>query len=211
MGDRYVLQMQHTLRRLGYNLAVDGVAGKETLKTFNQMIADSGLKEVEPAKPAAGDWKDDWDAKLKGVHPDLVKVVRRAAELTTTPFKVIDGVRSKEKMWEMYGKGRTASQLRAKGVPVKYAKPKVRKVTWLNNPLGSKHRAHADGYGHAVDVFPAPYTNAVWERIDLFEEVAKAMYAAGAELGIDITWGGNWDGDSRWHERGEYDNPHFQI
>jgi peptidoglycan L-alanyl-D-glutamate endopeptidase CwlK len=33
-------------------------------------------------------------AKLKGVHPDLVKVVLRAAETITQPFVVFEGVRT---------------------------------------------------------------------------------------------------------------------
>lgn len=208
MSDKYVMQIQQKLKRLGYSLGVDGIAGKETLKVFNEMVADSGLKEVEVPKPAAGDWKEDWDHKLEGVHPNLAKVVRRASELTTTPFKVIEGVRSKERSYELWGKGRTASQLSAKGVPVKYARPSDKKVTWLNNPLSSKHCIQSDGYGHAVDLFPAPYQ---WDDIKPFKEVATAMYQAANELGIDITWGGNWDNDDRWHERGEHDSPHFQI
>lgn len=208
MSDKYVMQIQQKLKRLGYSLGVDGIAGKETLKVFNEMVADSGLKEVEVPKPAAGDWKDGWDHKLGGVHPNLVKVVRRASEITTTPFTVIEGVRSIERSYQLYGKGRTASQLRAKGVPTKYAQPSARKVTWLNNPLGSKHRVKSDGYGHAVDLFPAPYQ---WDDIEPFKEVATAMYQASNELGIDITWGGNWNNNDRWHERGEHDSPHFQI
>lgn len=208
MSDKYVMQIQHKLRSLGYTIAVDGVAGKQTLSVFNQMVADSGLKATEMPKPKAGDWKDGWDNKLDGVHPDLIKVVRRASEITTTPFTVIEGVRSPERCYELYGKGRTAAQCRAAGVPTKYANPAARKVTWLKNPLNSKHCKHKDGYGHAVDLFPAPYS---WDNVEPFEEVAKAMYQASSELDIDIKWGGNWDNDDKWHERGEYDNPHFQI
>ena len=32
-------------------------------------------------------------ARLKGVHPDLVKVVERAINLTTVDFTVLEGVR----------------------------------------------------------------------------------------------------------------------
>lgn len=208
MTDKYVMQIQHKLKHLGYDIAVDGVAGKQTLSVFNQMVADSGLDEIKLPKLTTQDWQDGWDAKLKGVHPDLAVVVRRASEITTTPFRVIEGVRSKERCYELYGKGRSASKCRAKGVPSKYAKPSLSKVTWLSNPLNSKHCKQRDGYGHAVDLFPAPYS---WDNVEPFEEVAKAMYQASTELGVDIKWGGNWDNDGRWHERGEYDNPHFQI
>lgn len=35
--------------------------------------------------------------RLKGVHPDLVKVVQRAIEITTVDFTVLEGVRSPER------------------------------------------------------------------------------------------------------------------
>lgn len=35
--------------------------------------------------------------RLKGVHPDLVRVIERAAELAETPFEVVEGLRSVER------------------------------------------------------------------------------------------------------------------
>jgi hypothetical protein len=73
--------------------------------------------------------------RLEGVNPALVKVVKRAIEITQQDFLVVEGVRSKEQCYINYGKGRTAAQCIAKGVPASYAQPKLAKVTWLNNPL----------------------------------------------------------------------------
>ena len=42
---------------------------------------------------------------LKGVHPDLVKVVERAISLTTVDFRVIEGLRSKQRQIEIVNKG----------------------------------------------------------------------------------------------------------
>ena len=42
---------------------------------------------------------------LKGVHPDLVKVVERAISLTTVDFRVIEGLRSKQRQIELVNKG----------------------------------------------------------------------------------------------------------
>lgn len=42
---------------------------------------------------------------LSGVHPDLVKVVRRALEITDTDFAVIEGLRSKEHQAELVKAG----------------------------------------------------------------------------------------------------------
>ena len=62
--------------------------------------------------------------RLKGVHPDLVKVVERAIELTEYDFSVVEGVRSME----------TQKAYVAKGV---------------SKTMNSRHLT-----GHAVDLYP---------------------------------------------------------
>lgn len=42
---------------------------------------------------------------LQGVHPDLVKVVHRAIELTQVDFGVIEGLRTAERQRELKAKG----------------------------------------------------------------------------------------------------------
>ena len=131
---------------------------------------------------------------LKGVNPSLVKVVERAIELTEQDFLVLEGVRSKEQCYINYGKGRTVAQCSAKGVPTKYAQPSLSKVTWLNNPLASKHVT-----GNAVDLVPYPIN---WNTISKFTTISKAMKQAAKELGIDLEWGGDWT---------KKDYPHFEL
>lgn len=131
---------------------------------------------------------------LKGVNPTLVKVVERAIELTEQDFLVLEGVRSKEQCYINYGKGRTAAQCSAKGVPTKYAQPNLSKVTWLNNPLASKHVT-----GNAVDLVPYPID---WKTISKFTTISKAMKQAAKELGVDLEWGGDWT---------KKDYPHFEL
>ena len=129
---------------------------------------------------------------------------------------VLEGVRSDEQCYINYGKGRTAAQCQAKGVPAKYAKLSAAKVTWLNNPLSSKHRKQADGYGHAVDVAPFPLD---WNDLSKFDKIAKAMFEAQKQLKAEgkipestkLRWGADWDGDGKPRERGESDSPHFEI
>ena len=142
-------------------------------------------------------------SRLVGLNANLEAVVKRAIEITEQDFMVVEGVRSKEQCFVNYGKGRTAAQCTAKGVPAQYAKPKLAKVTWLNNPLSSKHVS-----GHAVDLVPYPVD---WNDLSKFDKVAKAMYAAAKELGVSIRWGANWDNDGKFREKGEYDSPHFEI
>lgn len=142
-------------------------------------------------------------SRLVGVHPDLAKVVKRAIEITDQDFMVLEGVRSKEQCYINYGKGRTAEQCVTKKVPASYANPKVAKVTWLNNPLSSKHVT-----GQAVDIVPYPVD---WEDLSKFDAMAKAMFAAAKELGVSIRWGADWDNDGKLREQGEYDSPHFEL
>lgn len=62
--------------------------------------------------------------RLKGVHPDLVKVVKRALELTEYDFSVIEGVRNIETQRAYVEKG-------------------------VSKTMNSRHLT-----GHAVDLYP---------------------------------------------------------
>ena len=62
--------------------------------------------------------------RLQGVHPDLVKVVKRALELTEYDFSVIEGVRSIETQRAYVEKG-------------------------VSKTMNSRHLT-----GHAVDLYP---------------------------------------------------------
>lgn len=44
-------------------------------------------------------------SRLKGVHPDLVAVVKRAIEITEQDFSVLEGLRSYERQVELVNKG----------------------------------------------------------------------------------------------------------
>ena len=141
--------------------------------------------------------------RLKGVDERLVKVVKRAIQLSSVDFMVLEGVRSKEQCMINYGKGRTAAQCVAKGVPAQYANPSAAKVTWLNDPFASKHVS-----GKAVDLVPYPVD---WNDLKKFDVIAQAMLQASKELGIAIRWGADWDNDGKPREKGESDSPHFEI
>lgn len=129
-------------------------------------------------------------ARLAGVHPDLVRVVERAIELTGQDFTVIEGLRTPERQADLYAQGRTRPG------PI---------VTWT---LNSRHFAQPDGYGHAVDVVPWPVD---WTDPAKFTAVAQAMFAAAHELGVGLRWGADWDQDGNPRERGETDSPHFEL
>lgn len=129
-------------------------------------------------------------ANLEGVHPDLVRVVRRAIEISEVDFKVIEGVRTLARQKQLYAQGRTAPG---------------NVVTWTMN---SRHFVQKDGYGHAVDLLPAPYD---WKELAPFNAVAHAMLRAASVENVRIRWGADWDGDGKPREKGETDSPHFEI
>jgi peptidoglycan L-alanyl-D-glutamate endopeptidase CwlK len=48
-------------------------------------------------------------SRLEGVHPDLVKVVERAIEITEVDFAVIEGLRTLSRQKELLAKGATTT------------------------------------------------------------------------------------------------------
>jgi len=85
-------------------------------------------------------------ARLDGVHPDLVRVVKRAAALARADedFTVLEGVRTREQMCINYGKGRTAGQCKAKGTPCQPHAGRVRRrgLSCSCLPAGRLERRH---------------------------------------------------------------------
>lgn len=101
-------------------------------------------------------------AELVGVHPDLVRVVERAIQITRQDFTVHDGLRSVEEQREYVQRG-------------------------VSKTMKSKHLE-----GLAVDLVPVINGQARWEWPPIYQ-IAAAMHAAAAELGVALRWGGVWD------------------
>jgi peptidoglycan L-alanyl-D-glutamate endopeptidase CwlK len=140
-------------------------------------------------------------AKLDGVHPDLVRVVKHAAGIATPAqdFTMVQGVRSAEECCVNWGKGRSATECTSHGVDAKYALPSLGKVTWLANPFGSKH-CRKGQYGEAVDMAPYPID---WNDLGRFKALAVLMKKAAKAEGVAIVWGGDW--------KTSKDYPHFEL
>ncbi|WP_269929970.1 M15 family metallopeptidase [Aminobacter sp. HY435] len=106
---------------------------------------------------------------LKGVHPDLVKVVLKAAELSDIPFKVIEGLRSVERQRELVRIGASTT-------------------------MNSRHLT-----GHAVDIVPlvdlnrdGKISSAEMFAWPLYRKLAAAMKEAARQVGVALEWGGDW-------------------
>ncbi len=71
-------------------------------------------------------------ARLKGVHPDLVRVVMRAAEITAVPFIVTEGLRTlaRQKQLVAAGASRTLNSRHLTGHAVDLAAKVGNEVRW---------------------------------------------------------------------------------
>lgn len=77
--------------------------------------------------------------RLKGVHPDLVKVVKYALELSAVDFGVSEGLRTADRQRELVSQG-------------------------LSKTLLSRHIT-----GHAVDLYPSKKAGKEWVKSDFLE------------------------------------------
>jgi peptidoglycan L-alanyl-D-glutamate endopeptidase CwlK len=108
---------------------------------------------------------------LNTVRPDLQRVIRRAAELTTVPFAVVSGNRTQAEQDRLYAQGRTRPGL---------------VITWTRN---SNHIGGAAIDFSAVDKAgkPTNHLKHTWNA-DYYKPIAETILAAGKELGIGVEW-----------------------
>jgi peptidoglycan L-alanyl-D-glutamate endopeptidase CwlK len=101
--------------------------------------------------------------RLKGVHPDLVKVVERAAtlRLAGTGLFVIEGVRAEARQRELVAAG-------------------------ASKTMDSRHLT-----GHAVDLAVTVGGELTWSWHP-YEALADDVKRAAQDLGVVIEWGGDW-------------------
>jgi peptidoglycan L-alanyl-D-glutamate endopeptidase CwlK len=108
---------------------------------------------------------------LKTVRPDLQRVIRRAAELTTVPFAVVSGNRTQAQQDYLYAQGRTRPGL---------------VVTWTRK---SNHMSGAAIDFSAVDTRgkPTNHLKHTWNA-GYYKPIADVILEAGEELGIPVEW-----------------------
>jgi peptidoglycan L-alanyl-D-glutamate endopeptidase CwlK len=123
-------------------------------------------------------------AKLVGVHPDLVKVVERAIELTKEDFKVGEGVRTVATQ-RLYVRRGASKTMRSRHIP----------------------ESNKCRLGCAVDLWALRDLDNDGD-LDVswvmkhYNPIAEAMKKASKELGIPVEWGFDLWG---------WDGPHFQL
>ena len=105
-------------------------------------------------------------ARLKGVHPDLVKVVEQAIRLSSVDFTVLEGVRSIERQRQLVNAG-------------------------ASRTMNSRHIPGADGFAKAVDLGAWLDGEVRWDW-PLYNKINEAMQQASMLLKVPVEWGGNW-------------------
>ena len=123
------------------------------------------------------------EARLRGVHPLLVKVVHRAAELCDCAglnIQITEGVRDKERQEFLFNTGKSRT-------------------------MNSRHLT-----GHAIDICIYEDGTLTW-NFTSYQRAARLFYLAAKELGVDIDWGGDWNENGRSDDERLVDGPHFEL
>lgn len=106
-------------------------------------------------------------ARLEGVHPDLVRVIHRAIEITPVDFSVVEGLRTKERQAELVAAG-------------------------ASKTMNSRHLT-----GHAVDIAPYVGGTIRWDWplfYQLAPAVKKAAAELGVKVEWGGDWATFKDG-----------------
>lgn len=105
--------------------------------------------------------------RLEGAHPDLRRVIIRAASLSRVPFTVLEVLRTLERQKKLVAKGAS----------------KTMKSRHLPHPKDLKSRA--------VDIAPMIDGAVSWDW-PLYHNLAVVIKEAARVEGVPIEWGGDW-------------------
>nr|DAK15456.1 MAG TPA: L alanyl D glutamate peptidase endolysin [Caudoviricetes sp.] len=179
----------------GRELKVTGfrVEGGEIILTTENIGGDAETKKKYVLSEASIE-------KMKGVHPKLIELMKKAISNSPYDFKIVQGLRTAEYQNSLYQQGRTK--------PGKI----VTKLDGYNKK--SNHQAKADGYGHAVDIavcgqydqngnYVKYTTDAEMFDNKKLVEISRHVKAVAKEMGMEIVWGGDW--------KTLYDTPHYEL
>lgn len=129
---------------------------------------------------------------LKGVHPNLVKVLSQAIKKSPVDFTITEGVRTDKRQIDLYAQGRT--------------KPGIIVTNKNGTTNKSNHQPKKDGFGYAVDLYPfVDGSVRVNEKyvIPKLKEITDHIKKVASELKINIVCGIDW--------KNPYDPPHIEL
>ena len=152
-------QYNALLRMLNGGTKVEDIAEFVGLSTQDT----DGLEQGKVSDSGKFQLSDRSINRLIGVHPDLVKVVKRAIEISEYDFMVVEGLRTTETQKKYVADGKSKT-------------------------MNSYHLT-----GHAVDLAPLENGSIDWSnKKGQFDAVAEAMKQAAKELNVEIEYGGDW-------------------
>lgn len=104
--------------------------------------------------------------KLSGAHPDLQKVIKRAAAISSIDFTILEVVRTLARQKELVAKGASTT-------------------------MKSRHLPGPDGKSRAIDIAPLDGAQISWAW-PLYNKLAPIIKQAAKDVGVPIEWGGDW-------------------
>lgn len=105
--------------------------------------------------------------RLDGAHPDLQRVVKRAAAISKIDFTVLEVLRTVVRQKELVRTG-------------------------ASKTMNSRHLPGKNGKSHAVDIAPLDEGGKVSWSWPLYHALAPIIKQAAADVGVPIEWGGDW-------------------
>lgn len=127
---------------------------------------------------------------LDTCDPVLQRIAQRALSYGVMDFSVIEGHRTIARQQQLFAEGKTQIDgITSKG-------------------------EHNEMPSLAFDLLPYPHEiNGVnvWADRQRFSVLAGLIYAAAAEEGAKVRWGGDWDGDGNNADSTFNDLPHFEL
>ena len=104
--------------------------------------------------------------RLEGAHPDLAKVIKRAAAISDIDFTVLEVLRTIERQRQLVAQG-------------------------ASKTMNSRHLPGKDGKSRAVDIAPMIDGKVSWDW-PLYHRLAPIIKQAAKECNVPIEWGGDW-------------------
>lgn len=114
----------------------------------------------------------------------LRTVMHRALALSPMDFSVLEGHRILVRQQQLFREGKSQKD----------------GVTDLSH--------HQSSPSEAVDIAPYPIS---WGHPKRFVFLAGVVMAAASDVGVELRWGGNWDGDTWLHDQSFFDLGHFEL
>ena len=105
--------------------------------------------------------------RLNGVHPDLIRLIKRAIYISEVDFVIVQGLRT-------------------------LAEQKANVAKGASQTMNSRHFPGKEGYGCAVDIAAWVENKIAWVPISLYHKIHEAFVKAGQVEDVKFTWGGSW-------------------